>query len=200
MTMPDSFVVPVSRPDGTLLEAILEPASAQDMPIDWLCNWPLMWQDSDFACQAIVKMSVDTTLWGLIRYGVYPYPIKDGIPSFLYVENIESHPSRSGAVSRTGRVATPPDFSVCPVGKWLIWHACRTALDICSNYQSLVTLSSSGETVGYYRDKISMNLAGSAPAAPGEDGYAFTFGKIEAMAFCARLQAECGEVRRLDRE
>jgi hypothetical protein len=45
-----------------------------------------------------------------------------------------------------------------------------------------------------------MSFAGVATAAPGEDGYAFTFEKSEATAFCQRIQTEYGDARRIDRE
>lgn len=194
--MPDSFVVPVSRLDGTLVEAILEPASVDDMPVDWLCNWPQIWKNSDFDCQAIVKMSVDSMLWGLIRFTLFPYPYTKDNPKFLHIENLESHPSR--ALNRSGVLTEQRQFQVEPVGRWLIWYACWVALDRCSSDQPLVTLSSSGEVVGYYRDTIGMNYAGVATAAPGEDGYAFTFAKSEAMAFCDRIQVKYGCARRFD--
>jgi hypothetical protein len=134
MIATESFVVPVLS-SGMMLEAVLEPALQSDMPIDWRCNWPSIWRNSDFDCQAIVKLSVGTTLWGLMRYGLYPYPFPAGRAAFLDVENLEAHPSRvTSEIAAGKRLASPPSgLRVAPVGKWLMWHACDMALKSCTN-------------------------------------------------------------------
>jgi hypothetical protein len=201
MIATESFVVPVLS-SGMMLEAVLEPALQSDMPMDWRCNWPLIWRNSDFDCQAIVKLSVGTTLWGLIRYGLYPYPFPASKAAFVDIENLEAHSSRvTSEIAATKRLAAPPSrLRVSPVGKWLMWHACDMALRSCTNSKPLVTLIALPGAVDYYRDNIGMSFAGVATAAPGEDGYAFTFEKSEATAFCQRIQTEYGDARRIDRE
>jgi hypothetical protein len=199
---PQSLIVPVRSSDGRILEAVLESAVESDMPQNWQCNWPVIWQNSDFACQLIVKLSVDRTLWGLIRYGLYPYPFLTDKAAFLNIENLEAHPSRrpDDIVYSRSQPSPPTAFTVTPVGQWLIWHACDMALHFCTNDQPLITLVALSGAVDYYRDVIGMNFAGVASAAPGEDGYAFTFGKSEAKAFRDRIQTQYGQARRIDRE
>ena len=88
--------------------AILTPASQSDMPVDWTCDWVRIWSAMDTDCQAIVKLEYQNQIWGLMRYGVYPYP---GTPNFVVIEHLEANPTSLGkAVDRFLR----------PIGKWFI--------------------------------------------------------------------------------
>jgi hypothetical protein len=53
----NSYGIKVLTPSGMAFEAVLEPATAKDMPIDWTCNWVNFWNRADFDCEAIIKLS-----------------------------------------------------------------------------------------------------------------------------------------------
>ncbi len=59
---------------------MLSSAKKNDMPTNWSFNWLNLWQNTDFECQNIVKLVYKDKVWGLVRYGLYPYP---GSPKFL---------------------------------------------------------------------------------------------------------------------
>jgi len=147
-----------------------------------------------------VKLSVGTNLWGLIRYGLYPYPSENQKAEFLFIENLESHPSRQvqESYSRNAEPLSNPEPWVGPVGKWLIWHACREALAYCRHDASpLVTVTSLDGAVDYYRDRIGMHMGDAISCAPGEDCYGFTFEKDEAESFCSSQEAQWGRPTRI---
>ena len=145
--------------------ALLSPAKAEDMPTAWTFNWPILWETTEFKCQNIVKLVDGDKVWGLVRYGLYPFP---GLPAFLEIEQLEADPSSRGEM---------PDRPIEPIGKWLIWYCIQVGLQYCTVAANdpLILLVSLNDAVPYYRDVIEMEYLGLGPSAPGEDGYAFRF-------------------------
>lgn len=182
MTPIKSFKVSVLAQTGTQQTALLTPATEEDMPTDWTFNWQLLWQATDFDCQNIVKLIYDKQLWGLVRYGVYPYSDSTS-PEFLEIEHLETNPASRGQLS---------ERLIIPIGKWLIWYAVQVGLQCCSGTDTLIVLVSLEDAINYYRDVIQMQCLGPTTIAPGEDGYAFKFSKKEAKAFCYRQENEWG--------
>jgi hypothetical protein len=182
----NSYGIQVLTPSGMVLEAVLEPATAKDMPIDWTCNWVNFWNKADFDCEAIIKLSYQGNLLGLIRFALYPYT-ETGLPSTIeYVEILHLE-----TLSRRDR-------HVHPVGFWLIWYAVRIALDFCTGEAdgTLVKLDAIKAAIPYYRDKVMMEGLGWITIAPREEGYAFRFTKQGATAFLNRQQSTYGIPRR----
>ncbi|MCF3578725.1 hypothetical protein [Planktothrix agardhii] len=122
MTPVKSFQVSVLAQTGTQQTALLTPATEEDMPTDWTFNWLLLWQATDFDCQNIIKLIYDKQLWGLVRYGVYPYSDSTS-PEFLEIEHLETNPASRGQLS---------ERLIVPIGKWLIWYAVQVGLQCCS--------------------------------------------------------------------
>lgn len=182
MTPVKSFQVSVLARTGTQQTALLTPATEEDMPTDWTFNWLLLWQATDFDCQNIIKLIYDKQLWGLVRYGVYPYSDSTS-PQFLEIEHLETNPASRGELS---------ERLIVPIGKWLIWYAVQVGLQCCSGTDTLIVLVSLEDAINYYRDVIQMQYLGPTTIAPGEDGYAFKFSKKEAKAFCNRQENEWG--------
>ncbi len=180
MTNLGSFQVRVRTDTGTQQTALLTPATEEDMPTDWTFNWSLLWEVTDFDCQSIAKLIYDEQLWGLVRYGLYPYP---GSPEVLEIEHLETNPISRGQVL---------ERLIVPIGKWLIWYAVQVGLQCCSGTDTLIVLVSLEDAVNYYRDVIQMQYLGFTTIAPGEDGYAFKFSRKEAKAFCYRQENEWG--------
>jgi hypothetical protein len=166
------------------LDAYLEPASEGDMPsinsTDWTFDWRSFWTKTDFGCEAIVKLSYQGEVLGLIRFGLYPYPFPGDAPEYLEILHLE-------CVPRDRRL-------VNPVGFWLIWYALKIGLKYCVGDDDgiLVRLDSVEEAIPYYRDKVKMEGLGWTDIAPGEQGYAFKFTKEGAEEFCRRLQQAYG--------
>lgn len=198
---PSSYWVNVVSQDRRSISAFLGPAVEKILPVDWECDWRNIWRKTDFDCQAIIQISVKENLWGLMRYGLYPYPSTrpDLKPEFLFLENLEAHPARQPPdryAFRTGP-PSPPNPYVKPVGKWLIWHACQTALEYCDlKSDRLVSLGAKTDAVDYYRDIIGMTLVNTVSGSFGEDSYAFSFNKNQAEAFCARQRSQYGKPQR----
>ena len=130
--------------------AILAPASESDMCLDWTCDWSNIWATMDSDCQAIIKLVYQNQIWGLMRYGIYPYP---GTPYFVEIEHLEANPITQGKL--VNRL-------VSPVGKWLIWYAIKGATSTCTvkNNAPLVFLVSLEKAFKYYRDIIEMEYVG----------------------------------------
>lgn len=133
-------------------------------------------------CQNIVKLVYEEQVWGLVRYGLYPYP---GTPRFLEIEQLEANPaSRGEAALRL----------IEPIGKWLIWYATQVGLQSCEGEanDTLIALESLESAFLYYRDIVQMQYLGPTTIAPGEDGYVFRFTRKEAAAFCRRQENQWG--------
>ena len=177
----DTYRVPVT----TLFSenyADLSSAWSGNLPLDWDFDWDEIRRKSSEDCQGIAKLSLDNQCLGLVRFGLYYYP---GIPTFLEIEQLESHPISRGILDE--RLAKP-------VGKWLIWYAIQTALKYCkpSEEKGFVVLAAYEEALEYYRDKIGMELVNSISLGPDEEGFAFRFSLSEAKAFCEGVEREYG--------
>ncbi|MDF0555449.1 hypothetical protein [Kamptonema sp. UHCC 0994] len=161
-------------------EAILSPATAVDMPINWTCSWPDIWQNTEFDLENIIKLEYQQQVWGLMRYTLYPYP---GSPETLEIENLEANPASAG---------TKSNRLIEPIGKWLVWYATQIGLRYCSGGVSdtLILLKSLDSAFDYYRDTIEMDYVGATNLAPGEDGYVFKFSREQAADFCRRQEQE----------
>jgi hypothetical protein len=163
-------------------EAVISPATVDDMPSNWTFRWKELWRRTDFDLQSIVKLVYNQQVWGLIRYIVFPYP---GIPETLEIQHLESNPvSRGQEANRL----------IEPIGKWLFWYATQVGLQYCSGGLSdtpiiLVSLDSAFD---YYRDIIEMQYVGATNLAPGEDGYVFKFSRDNAAAFTRRHESQWG--------
>ncbi|MCL1472004.1 hypothetical protein [Argonema antarcticum] len=182
MTTLGSYRVSVQTRASGPQTALLTPARLEDMPTDWTFNWPGLWQLTDFDCQNIVKLVYSEQVWGLVRYGLYPYP---GSSETLEIEHLETNPASRG--QQTNRL-------IEPIGKWLIWYATQVGLQYCSGGLSdtPILLVSLEDAFTYYRDIVSMQYLGQTTIAPGEDGYVFSFSRTGATAFCLRQEREWG--------
>lgn len=182
MTTIGSYQVNVTIESVGQQLALLSPAKKQDMPTNWTFNWRVLWENTDFECQNIIKLSYGNQVWGLIKYGVYPYP---GEPSFVEIEQLEANPTSRGGLEKR---------FIEPIGKWLIWYAVKVGIQFCLILPEtpLIILVSLNDAVSYYRDKIQMEYLGTATIAPGEDGYAFRFFQREAINFCQQHESIYG--------
>lgn len=172
-----SYRVKALDQTGAFVDAYLEPANEADMnSTDLTFDWRYFWTKADFDCEAIVKLSYQREVLGLIRFALYPYPCSDDAPEYLEILHLQ-------CVSRDRRL-------VNPVGFWLIWYALKIGLKYCVGDDDgiLVRLDSLEEAIPYYRDKVKMEGLGWTNTAPGEQGYAFKFTKEGAEAFCRRLE------------
>lgn len=182
MTNIGSYRVRVLTQSAGEQEAVLSPATIDDMPSDWTFSWRELWQRTNFALQNIVKLVYEEQVWGLVRYTVFPYP---GIPETLEIEHLEANPiSRDQQANRL----------IEPIGKWLIWYATQVSLQFCSGGVSdtPVVLVSLDSAVDYYRDIIQMQYVRATNIAPGENGYVFKFSRDNAAAFCRRHESQWG--------
>lgn len=182
MTRLGEYLVSVQTRDADQQTALLTPALMEDMPSEWTFDWPGLWQRTDISCQNIVKLVYEEQVWGLVRYGLYPYP---GTPRFLEIEQLEANPTSRGETA----------FRLIePIGKWLIWYATQVGLQSCEQVadDTLIFLVSFSAAVSYYRDIVQMQYFGPTTIAPGEDGYAFRFSRTEAAAFCRRQENQWG--------
>ena len=79
-----SYQVKVFDWSGMELNAYLEPVLEPDLPPrsspDWTFDWRGFWQNTDFECEAIIKLSCRGEIFGLVRFGLYPYPFPDDAP------------------------------------------------------------------------------------------------------------------------
>lgn len=184
----NSYQTPIKTNTSEGELGILTPASKLDMPINWSCAWSNIWDKMDSDCQAIIKLVYQNQIWGLMRYGIYPYP---GTPKFAEIEHLEANPISTGV--RANRL-------VSPIGKWLIWYAIQAACSSCniSDNAPLVILVSLEQAFKYYRDTIEMEYVGATTIAPGEDGYAFRFTKEQAIAYSQRHESQWGTGRIID--
>jgi hypothetical protein len=182
LTTIGSYQVKVQIESTVEETAFLSFATIEDMPTDWDFDWLSLWQNTSFECQNIIKLVYEGEVWGLVRYGLYPYP---GFPKYLEIEHIEAHPTSRGEVA---------ERFIEPIGKWLIWYAIKVGLKSCQTEPDdpLVILSAVEKAVAYYRNKVEMEYVGVAPSAPGEDLYGFRFSRKAAAVFCQRQEREWG--------
>ncbi|BAZ10072.1 hypothetical protein NIES4071_18860 [Calothrix sp. NIES-4071] len=188
MTYIGSYKVQVLTKNGVKQEAIISPATVDDMPSNWTFAWRELWQRTDFELQNIIKLVYDQQIWGLIRYSVFPYP---GIPESLEVEHLETNPINTGKLANR---------LVEPVGKWLMWYATQVSLRLCSGgvKDIFVILVSLDVAVDYYRDIIEMEYMGATTIAPGEDGYVFKFTRNNAATFSRQIESTWGTPTLID--
>lgn len=165
-------------------DAYLEPAKEEDMPTassqDWSFNWCGFWRNTDFDCEAIVKLSYQGEIMGLVRFALYPYPFPDDAPQYIEILHLE-------CIQTSRR-------QVNPVGFWLLWYTLQIAFKYCVGEAdgTLIRLDSLEDAIPYYRDKVKMEGIGWTSIAPGESGYAFRFTREGAKAFCFRVEQEYG--------
>lgn len=183
--MSNSYQVPVLFRSNNQT-ALLTPASREDMPRDWLFDWEGLWQRTNFDCQNIIKLVYANQVFGLIRYGLYPYPYENK-PLYLEIEQIEVNPVSLGKTD---------DRIIKPIGKWLIWYATRISLQESTGTPdgTLVVLTAKDEEglIEYYRDTVLMEYLMPDTIAPGEDGHVFTFSRAAAGEFCTRQEQQWG--------
>lgn len=183
------YKVKVIDNSGIRLNAYLEPAKQEDMPSisspDFSFAWREFWQKSDFDCEAIIKLSYQGEVLGLIRFGLYPYPFPSDAPEYIEVSHLQ-------CVYKEKRV-------VNPVGFWLMWYAAQIGFNYCVGETdgTLIRLDSLEEAIPYYADKVKMEGLGWTDIAPGETGYAFRFTQERAKEFCTRIEQEYGYPVRL---
>jgi hypothetical protein len=175
-----AYEVRINTPNGNQ-KAFLYPATSEDMPTDWEFFWQNLWLQSDFDYQGIVKLIYANTIWGLIRYSVFPFEDRQ----IVEIEHLEANPIST--YQKHPRL-------VEPIGKWLIWYVAKLALTRCScaDTDTLIILASVTDAVDYYGDTIKMEYLGNAPSAPGEDAYAFRFTREKATEFCVTQERQCG--------
>jgi len=182
--MLDIYAVKSSNKIQEYPYAFLEEAKKDDLIIlnqkGFKCDWIRFWSNSDFDCEAIVKLNYQGNILGLIYFGVYPYPFPNNSPEYLEILNIECIPE-------TGRTFNP-------VGFWLIWYAVTIGIKTCKGKPdgTLIMLDSLEDAIPYYQDKVMMEGIGWTTIAPKEDGYAFRFTKKQAEQFCTRIQKKYG--------
>lgn len=169
-------------------EAVITPATVDDMPTNWTFNWQELWRRADFEIGNIIKLTYQEQVWGLIRYSLYRYPDS---PETLEIEHLETNPASRG--QETNRL-------IVPIGKWLIWYGTQVALRYCSGGENdtPVFLISLDSAVDYYRDIIEMEFITATNIAPGEDGYIFKFSRNNAAAFCQRQERQWGAPTGID--
>jgi hypothetical protein len=175
---------------GIETAAYLEPAKIEDMPYmsspDFTFAWGDFWQKSDFDCEAIIKISYEGKVLGLIRFGLYPYCFPgEYTPEYIEVSHLQ-------CISKKRRL-------VNPVGFWLLWYAAQIGFNYCvgETDDTLLILDSLKDAIPYYRDKVKMEELGWTDISPGEEGYAFRFTKERAKEFCTRIEREYGHPVRL---
>jgi hypothetical protein len=169
------YIVNVINQESHPPQATLAPASEEDMTV-WQCHWPNIWMQSDWDCDAIIKLQYQGIIQGLMRMALYPYGSANPEDDFQYIEirNIESN----------------PDKLIIPVGQWLIWYACKIALSNCSGDGNgyYLKLDSLLQAASYYRQKVKMDFIDTTNISPTEEGYVFGFKKEKAIKFCRELE------------
>ena len=153
-----SYTVKVTDNIGAAQYEVLEPAIQEDMPTDWTCNWVNFWNRADFGCEAIIKLSSQGRLLGLLRFALYPYIEPYDPKNFEYVEilQLETLPRKERLLQ--------------PIGLWLIWYAVQIALDFCPGQTdgTLLRLDATKAAISYYREKVMMEGLGWVTIAPGK--------------------------------
>ena len=170
--------------------AYLEPAQQEDMPSisspDFTFAWSDFWKISDFDCEAIIKLSYEGKVLGLIRFGLYPYRFPgEYTPEYIEVSHLQY-------ISKEKRL-------VNPVGFWLLWYAAQIGFNYCKGETdgTLLRLDSLDDAIPYYRDKVKMEGLRWINISPGEEGYAFRFTQERAKEFCTRIEQKYGYPVRL---
>ena len=178
------YVNVINQQDGEKVTACLSPCEETDILSlnlnDWNCNWQGFWNQADWDCECIVKLTFRGEIFGLIHFALYPYPPVNNIAEYLEILHIECK--------------NQPNRLITPVGFWLIWYATKIALEYCqgNSSESIVELDAVEDAIDYYRDKVMMEEIGWTTIAPGEEGYAFKFSQSSAQQFCQRIEIKYG--------
>lgn len=147
------------------------------------CDWETLWKNTDFNCEALVKLTYQGKIQGIVKFGLFPpYAAPDEMSQFMEILNIES-------IARTDRI-------ISPAGLWLIWYVVEMCLKLGCNGDSqgsVLVLVSLESAISYYRDKVKMEGLQWITISPYEEGYAFRFSKNQAIEFLYGTQAEYGE-------
>lgn len=179
--MSNSYVVPILTRSNKET-ALITPARKEDMPNDWGFDWHGLWERTDFDCQNIVKLVYAKQVFGLIRYGLYPYPYQEK-PVYLEIEQVQANPLSQGKAK---------DRIIRPIGKWLIWYVTRESLQKCiggtDGTIAVLTAKDKESLIEYYSNTVQMEYQGPDTIAPGEDGHVFTFSRQAAEQFCTRQE------------
>ena len=192
MTTIGSYHVKVLIESNAEEVAFISPATIDDMPTNWSCNWLNIWNETASYCQNIVKLVYNDQIWGLVKYSLYPYTYPDPSPPiFLEINNLEAHPTSRGDVATR---------LIEPIGKWLIWYAIQVAFEFCEPKPEapLIILDALDKAVPYYRDKVQMEYLGLSCSTPGEHLYGFRFSRTAAAEFCQRHETIWGEPKRYE--
>ncbi|WP_413174015.1 hypothetical protein [Anabaena azotica] len=147
MTTIGTYQVKVLIDSKTEEVAFLFPATIDDMPTNWTCDWLNIWKTTSFYCENIVKIVYNHQVWGLIKYGLYPYFYPEPAPPiYLEITNLEADPTDRGDAAKR---------LIEPIGKWLIWYAINVAFEFCEPKPEapLIILDALDKAVPYYRDK-----------------------------------------------
>lgn len=180
-----SYKVNVETKEAGSDFAYLSKATENDMfsvqPPYLKCDWLYFWNDADFNCEAIIKLSFKKKILGLVRFALYPFDDPPVSPEFLEISHIE-------CISKDSRIANP-------VGFWLIWYACQISITYCAaqDDEDLVKLDALESAIDYYENKVKMEgLGWTSHYRTGEDVYAFRFTRESAQRFCATIEKEYG--------
>jgi hypothetical protein len=153
------------------------------------CDWETLWKNTDFNCEALVKLTYQGKIQGLVKFGLFPpHTAPDEMPQFMEILNIES-------IARKDKI-------ISPAGLWLIWYVVEMCLKVgCSgdSQGSILVLVSLESAISYYRDKVKMEGLQWVTISPYEEGYAFRFSKDQAIEFLYGTQAEYGEATEVKR-
>lgn len=168
--------------------AQLAPAAPHDMlSAGWKFAWDELSGKTDFECQGIAKLEYAGNIFGLVRYGLYPYP---GEPQFLEIEHLEANPP---SVDYINGIAVKRERLVDPVGSWLIWYATKVALHFLkSDNPKFVVVEPLHSAFDFYNDAVGMQHQGAITLNTGEDGHVFTMARERAREFCSEQTKKYG--------
>ncbi len=181
-----TYVVKILK-DNLVDDAYLSEANKSDInEISLLpgfqCDWTKLWSNTDFDCEALVKLTYQGKIQGVIKFALYPYPSPSGIPKVTEILNLESLPKETRNAS--------------PVGMWLLWYAVKMCLEFgCSGDSngSVLVLISVESAIPYYRDQVKMEGLHWTTISPYEEGYAFRFSNGQAVEFLSEIKSRYGE-------
>jgi hypothetical protein len=137
-----------NSPDNAYLTLVNE-SDILSLDSSFECNWKELWNQSDFNCEALVKLTYQGRIQGLIKFAFYPSPVTNEIYEFTEILNIES--------------SSKKDRPVSPVGLWLIWYVVRVCLDFGVSGDekgSILQLISLESAIQYYENKVMMERLG----------------------------------------
>jgi hypothetical protein len=171
------------------VKAIVGPVDLENDPLNaqgWSFDWTTVCQECDWDCEALIKVQYQQQIQGLMRLAIYPYGSSDQ-PDAQFCEVRLLEACRAG------------QRLVIPVGKWLIWYACKISFEYCTGTfpqnppfglpsQTYVYLEALQSAYAYYTDKIGMERLEISTPILEEKIYAFRFTKEQAENFCETLE------------